>query len=63
MQLDREKQQELVRKFRQKQLTGLENLTQTPEIIADREKKQSDLDNLVEATNKFFNNDTTIKSN
>ena len=59
---NQEKQQYL-KELREKQLQGSSNLTQTDAIIADREKKQSDLDNLVEATNKFFNNDTTIKSN
>ena len=58
---EQEKQQYL-KELREKQLTGSSNLTQTPEIIKSREKKQSDLDNLEEATKKFFNNDTTIKS-
>ena len=58
---EQEKQQYL-KELREKQLLGSENLTQTPEIIKSREEKQSDLDNLEEATKKFFNNDTTIKS-
>ena len=58
---EQEKQQYL-KELREKQLTGSSNLTQTPEIIKSREKKQSDLNNLEEATKKFFNNDTTIKS-
>ena len=58
---EQEKQQYL-KELREKQLTGSSNLTQTPEIIKSREEKQSDLDNLEEATKKFFNNDTTIKS-
>jgi len=55
---EQEKQQYL-KELREKQLTGSSNLTQTPEIIKSREEKQSDLDNLEEATKKFFNNDTT----
>lgn len=58
---EQEKQQYL-KELREKQLTGSSNLTQTPEIIKSREEKQSDLNNLEEATKKFFNNDTTIKS-
>lgn len=50
---DQEKQQYL-KELREKQLLGSENLTQTPEIIKSREEKQSDLDNLEEATKKFF---------
>lgn len=58
---EQEKQQYL-KELREKQLLGSENLTQTPEIIKSREEKQFDLNNLEEATKKFFNNDTTIKS-
>lgn len=57
---EQEKQQYL-KELREKQLTGSSNLTQTPEIIKSREKKQSDLDNLEEATKKFFNNNQDKK--
>lgn len=57
---EQEKQQYL-KELREKQLTGSSNLTQTPEIIKSREKKQSDLDNLEEATKKFFNNNQDEK--
>lgn len=57
---EQEKQQYL-KELREKQLTGSSNLTQTPEIIKSREEKQSDLDNLEEATKKFFNNNQDEK--
>lgn len=57
---EQEKQQYL-KELREKQLTGSSNLTQTPEIIKSREEKQSDLNNLEEATKKFFNNNQDEK--
>lgn len=63
--MNKEQRQQFFKDFRKRQLDGSENLTQTPEIIQSRKKKQEDLDNLEEATDKFFNNkkdDTTIKS-
>ena len=52
-----QEKQEYLKELREKQLLGSENLTQTPEIIKSREEKQSDLDNLEEATKKFFKKD------
>lgn len=63
--MNKEQRQQFFKDFRNRQLDGSENLTQTPEIVQSREKKQGDLDNLEEATDKFFNNkkdDTTISN-
>lgn len=49
-----QEQQQYLKELRQKQLTGSENLTQTEALIEDRQKKQDDLNNLEEATKKFF---------
>ena len=57
MNLNKEQQERFVKDFKERQLKGMENLTQTPEIIKSREEKQSDLDNLEEATKKFFKKD------
>lgn len=62
MSLNKEQQQKFVIDFRKKQILGSENLTQTPEIEKSRDDKMRDLHNIEEATDKFFNNDTTIKS-
>lgn len=56
-----QQKQQYLKELRQKQLIGSSNLTQTDALIEDRKKKQNDLDNIEEATKKFFNNDTTIK--
>jgi len=61
MSLDKEKQQQFFKNFREIQLKGSENLTQTDAIIESRKKKQSDLNNLEEATIKFFNNNQNEK--
>ena len=56
-----QQKQQYLKELREKQLTGSSNLTQSDALIEDRKKKQDDLDNIEEATKKFFNNDTTIK--
>lgn len=55
-------EQQYLKELRERQLIGMENLTQTPEIEKSVQEKKDDLNNLKEATIKFFNNDTTIKS-
>lgn len=57
MKLNKEQQKQFFKDFRKKQLDGSENLTQTPEIIKSREEKLKDLENIDEATDKFFSND------
>jgi len=59
--MNKEQQQKFFKDFRERQLKGSENLTQTPSIIRSREEKLKDLENLEEATEKFFKKDDTIK--
>ena len=61
MKPNKEQQKQFFKDFRKKQLDGSENLTQTLEIIRSREEKLKDLENLEEATEKFFKKDDTIK--
>lgn len=61
--MNKEQQKQFFKDFRERQLEGSENLTQTSAIIKSREEKLKDLENIEKATDKFFNNkkdDTTI---
>lgn len=63
--MNKQQQQKFFKDFRNRQLEGSENLTQTSAIIKSREEKLKDLENIEEATDKFFNNkkdDTTISN-
>ena len=65
MPLNKQEQQQYLRELRERQLAGSSNLTQTLKIIKSREEKLKDLENIEEATDKFFNNkkdDTTISN-
>lgn len=63
--MNKEQRQQFFKDFRKRQLEGSKNLNQTPAIIKSREEKLKDLENIEEATDKFFNNkkdDTTISN-
>lgn len=63
--MNKEQQKQFFKDFRERQLEGSENLTQTSAIIKSREEKLKDLENIEKATDKFFNNkkdDTTISN-
>lgn len=55
--MNKQEQQKFVKDFKERQIKGMENLTQTKEIEQSIQDKKIELENLEEATNKFFNND------